>query len=193
MRQPRATANRTVLTTAGLILLTGGTWLATAGTSLTDRLPTWWPTVSEGDVLLNREDLAQLRDHAWWTATVSAAGIIITVLLVLWFLSQLHIRTRSRLPLTAPGSELHTRALKDALTRRVTAVNGVARCHLHIHSRRRHLHVRMRVWLAPDTAPGHVLERIHAVTAEAEQAATPYTLEARVRLSHENHPAPHVR
>jgi hypothetical protein len=193
MRQPRTTANRTVLTAGGLALLLGGGWLATAGTSLAHRLPDWWPDAPSGSVLLDRAELARFRDHSWWTPTVIAVSILATALLTLWFLSQLHLRTRSRLPLAAPGSAVHTRALKNALAQRARSIDGITGCRLRIHAERRHLRVTMHVWLTPGSAPAHVLGALASVTAEAQRSAVPYTLEARVRLSHRSHPMPHVR
>lgn len=193
MREPRSTANRTVLAVTGLALALGGLWLATARTSFAAHLPGGWPVPFAGSVLLDREGLATLRGHDWWTPAVLAAGVSATLLLALWLLSQLHVRNRSRLPLAAPGSALRTHALECAVSERAAAIDGVARCRVRIHTRRRRLRLRIHTWLAPDTAPEAVLDALTAVTAELERATAPYTVETRVRLSHRTHRMQHVR
>lgn len=80
------------------------------------------------------------------------------------------------------------------MTARATAVPGVARTHARVLPRRgRRLEVDLRVWLDPDTSPDAVLPALRAVTAEAEDAAAPYTTRTRLRLSAAKHRAPHVR
>lgn len=193
MRRPRTAANRTVLTITGLALTLGGFWLATARTPLAAHLPAGWPTPPVGSVLLNRAELAALRAHSWWTPAVIATGVLATVLLMLWFLSQLHVRSLPRLPLAAPGSSLRTHALEEALSKRTAAIDGIARCRVRIHARRRHLQLRIHAWLTPDTTPEAVLDALTAVTAETEHAAAPYKVKARVQLSHRTHRVQHVR
>ncbi|NJQ01151.1 hypothetical protein [Streptomyces zingiberis] len=194
MRQPRTAVNRTVLAAAGLALLLGGGRLASAGTDvLPGRPPAWWPAAPAGGVLLDREGLAALRGQDWWTPAVVTVGVLATVLFAVWFLAQVRVRTRSLLPLAAPGGAVRTRALADALAERAATVDGVTRCHARVHAGPRILRVRLRVRLAPDTTPADVLGPLAAATAEAERAAAPYTLDARVRLSHQKRPRPHVR
>lgn len=186
-RQPRTAANRTVLTLTGLALTVGGLWAGTAHTARAARLPTP-PT---GAALLDH--LAGLRTHPWWTPAVITTGILATTLLTLWFLSQLHVRHRSRIPLAAPGSTLHTRALEDALSKRATTIDGIARCHVRIRVRpRHHLDLRIHAGLDPHTPPAAVIDALDALTTEAAHAAAPHRIQARVRLSHRTHRPPHV-
>ncbi|MDI3419052.1 Asp23/Gls24 family envelope stress response protein [Streptomyces luteolus] len=191
-RQPRTSANRAALTATGLVLMLGGFWPATARGPLAERLPGWWPLPADRSVLLDRAESAVLRDHSWWTPTVVAVGVVMTALLVLSSLAQLHIRKPSRLPLEGAGSVLRTHALERALSERAAAHDGIARCRIRVRLSRGRLQLRMRVWLAPGTAPARVLDALAAVTAEAEHAVSPYVIEARVRLSHRPHSAPHV-
>ncbi|MER8061991.1 MULTISPECIES: hypothetical protein [unclassified Streptomyces] len=191
-RQPRTTVNRCVLTIAGLALALVGCWLATARTPAAAELPAGWPVPPADGVLLDRGYLATLRARGWWTPTVIAAGVLITLLLSRWLLSQLHVRGASRLPLTAPGGTLHTHALEQVLTERATSIDGVVACRVHIHARRLHLQLYIHAWLNPGATPEAVVRALTAVTTEAERTVSPYTLQTRVRLSNRTHRMPHV-
>ncbi|MER5888708.1 hypothetical protein ABT160_33190 [Streptomyces sp. NPDC001941] len=193
MPQPRTTANRGALAAVGLALLAGGAWLATAGTSVVGRLPSWWPVPSPDSALWDRDALADLRAHDWWTPAVIAGGAVLTLLLVWWFAGQLVVRGRSRLPLAAPGGSLRTHALSAALSERAATIDGIAHCRADLHARRQHLRLSLYVRLDPDTPPETVIEPLTALVAEAERATVPYTLDARLRFGHRAHRKPHVR
>ncbi|MEW1644252.1 MULTISPECIES: hypothetical protein [unclassified Streptomyces] len=194
MRTTHTAVNRTVLGATGLTLLLAGTWLATTDRALAPHLPSWWPTAAPGTVLLDPDRLVRLRGEGWWTPTVLAGSIGLTVLLALWTLGQLRTGPVRRLALPSPGCTVRPQALAEALAARAAAVPGVARGHARILPRRgRRLEVELRVWLAPDTSPDAVLPALRAVTAEADAAAAPYTAHTRLRLSATPHRAPHVR
>ncbi|MFJ3420848.1 hypothetical protein ACIPN8_31410 [Streptomyces sp. NPDC086082] len=194
MRTTHTAVNRTVLGATGLALLLTGSWLAATDRTLTPHLPSWWPTAGTGTVLLDPDRLARLRGEGWWTPTVMAASIGLTVLLALWTLGQLRTGATRRLALPSPGCTVRPQALAEALAARAAAVPGVARGHARVLPRRgRRLEVELRVWLAPDTSPDAVLPALRAVTAEADAAAAPYTAHTRLRLSATSHRAPHVR
>ncbi|MDH6214870.1 hypothetical protein [Streptomyces pseudovenezuelae] len=193
-RTARTAVDRTVLGATGLVLLLTGSWLAASDRALAHRLPSWWPTAGTGAVLLDPGRLARLRGEGWWTPTVMAASIGLTVLLALWTLGQLRPGPARRLALPSPGCTVRPRVLAEALAARATAVPGVARGRARVLPRRgRRLEVELRVRLAPDTSPDAVLPALRAVTAEADAAAAPYTVHTRLRLSAASHRMPHVR
>lgn len=195
MRTARTAVNRTALGAGGLALLLTGTWLAATDRTVAHELPTWWPNARTNAVLLEPGRLAQVRNEGWWTPTVTAAAIGLTVLFALWTFGQLRSRTGRRLALPSPGCTVQLRALGGALAARASAVPGVARGHARVLPRRgRRLEVELRVWLDPDTSPDAVLPTLRTVTAEAEGAAAPYATHTRLRLSAaSHHRAPHVR
>ncbi|MBP5942505.1 hypothetical protein [Streptomyces acidiscabies] len=184
MSRARTTVNRTVLAAAGLTMLLTGGWLTQTGGPLRERLPSWWPATGTDTVLLDRTRLAQLRAEDWWTPTVLATTIALTVLLVYGALAQLRSGPTRRLALPAPGSAVRTQALAEAMTTRAATVPGVARARARVLPRRRQrLDVGLRVWLHPGTPPHAVLPPLHAVITEAERATAPYTSYTRIRLS----------
>ncbi|MFD5625406.1 hypothetical protein [Streptomyces sp. NPDC127072] len=189
----RTGLNRAVLASAGLVLLLGGAWLAVAPASWAPRLPGRWPDPGTYTTLLDTERLTALRTHGWWTPTVMAASIAATVLFALWCAGQLRGGSRPLVPLPAPGSALRTRALEDVLTQHAAAIGGVARCRTRVLARRRHLHVRMHVWLHPSATPAAVLPALTALAAQTETAITPYRVRTEVRLAARSHRMPHVR
>ncbi|MBV2352912.1 hypothetical protein KUM39_00820 [Streptomyces sp. J2-1] len=191
--QPRTAVNRAVLALTGFALLVGGVVLFTTAPGLAVRRPTWWPSPSLYHPLFDREVLSDLRAREWWTPVVIAVGAVVSLLLARWFVAQVYVRSRSRLRLAAPGSALRTQALEAALASRAAGVDGVARTRARIHPRRRRLLLRLHVWLDADTPPGHVLDALTAITAEAQRSAAPYVLDTHVRFSHRTHRMPHVR
>ncbi|GAB2926139.1 hypothetical protein [Streptomyces heilongjiangensis] len=195
MRPFRTPVNRLVLGGTGLALLLTGGWLAVTGTSLAHRLPSSWAGPAAGDsVLLDAGRLARLRGEDWWTPTVIAVAVTLSLLLVCWLLAQFRSGAARPLPLAAPGGTVRTRALAEALARRATAVPGVARSRARALPRsRQRLEVRVRVWLRPGVSPQSVLPALCAVAAEAEESAAPYTAHTRLRVSAESHRMPHVR
>ncbi|MFC8366017.1 hypothetical protein ACFUIY_39885 [Streptomyces griseorubiginosus] len=179
MARARTTVNRAVLGASGLVLLLVGAWLA-----LVNRAPSWWPAVDSGTLWPTRTRLARLRAEDWWTPTVVATAILLTVLLAYLCLAQLRSGPVRHLALPSPGGTVRPRALAEALTARAATVPGVARARARVlPRRRRRLDVGLRVWLHPGTPPDAVLSSLHAVTAEAERATAPYTAYTRIRLS----------
>lgn len=194
MTVPRTTGNRVVLAGAGLALLLGGVWLASAWNPIAERIPPGRPGPPTGGTLLDRNALAGLRSHSWWTPGVLTAGVLVTALLAWWFLAQLHVRRVPRLRLAAADASLRTHALEEALTERAENIDGIGRCRTHIHTHRRsgHLLVSLRVWLEPGATPDTVIQPLTDLTTEAEAATAPYTIDTRLRMSHITHRMPHV-
>jgi len=195
MRPSRLFVNRLVLGGTGLVLLLVGGWLAVTRTALAHQLPAWWPEPSTGhQVLLDTPQLARLRGEGWWTPTIMAGAITLSLLFGCWFLAQFRSGVARRLPLAAPGGTLRAQALADALAVRASAVPGVARSRARVLPRsRRRLEVRLRVWLRPGIPPQTVLPALCAVTDEADESAAPYTTHTRLRLSAVSHRTSHVR
>ncbi|MFI6339628.1 hypothetical protein [Streptomyces sp. NPDC050535] len=185
--------NRAVLATVGLVLLLGGVWLAITPASWAPSLPGRWPDPGSHTALLDAERLTGLRTHGWWTPTVMAASIAATVLFALWCAGQLRGGSRPLVPLSAPGSALRTRALEDVVTQQAAAIGGVARCRTRVLVRRRHLYVRLHVWLQPSATPAAVLPDLTALAAQTETAITPYLVRTEVRFAVRSHRMPHVR
>ncbi|MFE0383203.1 hypothetical protein ACFW1F_03815 [Streptomyces bungoensis] len=189
MRHPRTLVNRFALGATGLALLAAGGLCVVTGTAPARRQPSWWPGVPDG-VLLDPDRLDRLRGEGWWLP----AAVALTAVFTCWFPARFRSGPGRPLPLAAPGATLRAGALAEALTRRAAAVPGVARGRARIVARsRRRLEVRLRVWLAPGTAPDEVLPALCAVAAEAEESAAPYTVHTRLRLSATSHRTPHVR
>ncbi|MEW2162779.1 hypothetical protein AB0912_07235 [Streptomyces sp. NPDC007084] len=193
MEQPSGTVNRAVLAVAGLALLAAGVWSATAGPSVADRLPGWWPKADADAVWVSASQVAGLRDHTWWIPVVVAATVLAALLCLLWAASRLRGGTSPRLTLTSRGAVLRTRALADMLTRRTSAVPGVAHSRVAVRARRGRLYVRAHVRLAPDTAPNGVLLTLAALVEEARAAAAPCRVLTHVRISSRSHRTAHVR
>ncbi|MFE9808917.1 hypothetical protein [Streptomyces sp. NPDC005548] len=188
MEQPSGTVNRAALAAAGLVLLSAGIWSATAGASVADRMPGWWPRADADAVWVSAGQVAELREHAWWVPAAVAA-----LLCLLWAASRISGGTRPRLALTPRGAVLRTRALADLLTRRTSALPGVAHSRVAVRARRGRLYVRAHVRLAPDTAPNGVLLTLAALMEEARAAAAPCRVLTHVRISSRSHRTAHVR
>jgi hypothetical protein len=194
MARTRGAADRTALGVAGLVLLLAGAWLAATDRAVAGRLPSWWPVPGEDTVLLDQERLTRWRGEGWWTPAVMAAAIVLTLLFAYWTLTRLRSGRTRRVALPSPGGTVRPQALAGALTARVSALPGVARNRTRVRTRPgQRLEVGLRVWLEPDTPPDAVLPGLRAVTEEAGQAAAPYEVRARVRLSALSHRVPHVR
>lgn len=188
-RSARTAVNRAALGTVGLSLFLVGAWLAATDRALGDRLPSWWPATGTGT-----DGPAQWRGEGWWTPTVTAAAIGLTVLFVYVALVLLRSRPTRRLALPSPSCTLRPQALAEALTARAAALPCIARSRARVLPRHgRRLDLDLRVWLEPDTTPHAVLPALRAVTAEAGRAAEPYTAHTRVRLSAASQRKPHVR
>ncbi|WP_428950010.1 hypothetical protein [Streptomyces sp. cg35] len=192
MSRPRTTANRLTLGTVALIVLCAGVWLASFDERWAAHLPAGRPAPPADSVLLDRDGLAELRTHAWWTPTVMAVGILAAVALIVCFLSQVTVRRPARLTLAAPGSHVRGSGLEDAIRLRTQSVDGVARCHVRIARRRRRLHVQQHVWLEPGITPSSVLGALNTVVDEARTAAAPRPVTVQVRLRGTHHRTPHV-
>ncbi|MEV3907876.1 hypothetical protein [Streptomyces canus] len=86
------------------------------------------------------------------------------------------------------------RAPAEALTARLSALPGVARNRVRVLTRPgQRPEGGLRVRREPDTPPDAVLPGPRAVTEEAEQAAVPCEVRARVRPSAVSHRVPYVR
>ncbi|MFI0510387.1 alkaline shock response membrane anchor protein AmaP [Streptomyces sp. WSLK1-5] len=194
MPRTRGVADRAALGVVGLVFLLAGSWLAATDRAVAGRLPSWWPAPREDGVLLDPERLTRWRGEGWWTPTVVAAAIALTLLFAYGALTRLRSGPAGRVDLPAPGGTVRPQALAEALAVRVSALPGIARDRAHVRTRRgQRLEIGLRVWLEPDTPPDAVLPGLRAVTTEAAQAAAPYEVRARVRLSAVSHRMPHVR
>lgn len=183
-RRTRTTVNRTVLGLVGLALALTGSWLAVTGRAVPGGLPSWWPTASTGSVLLDRGRLARLRGEGWWTPTVMASAIALTLLFAYGALATIRSGRTRPLALPTPGGTVRPQALAEALSTRVAALPGVARSRSRVLPRSgQRLEVALRVWLEPGTSPTAVLPAVCTVTAEAESTAAPYTTRTHVRLT----------
>lgn len=104
MRTARTAVNRTALGAGGLALLLTGSLLAATDRTVAHRLPTWWPNSPTHAVLLEPGRLAQVRSEGWWTPTVIAASIGLTVLFAYWALGQLRSGSGRRMALPSPAA-----------------------------------------------------------------------------------------
>ncbi|MFE2423293.1 hypothetical protein [Streptomyces hokutonensis] len=192
MPRLRTVLNRAVLALAGLFLL------AIASVALTlvpwaPHLPAPWPRPGAHAVLLNADALPRLRTQGWWTPTLLMGSIVATVVFALWCSRQLRSGARPTVPLSAPDSALRSGALEDAITHQAVAIAGVAGCRTRLLVHRRHLHVRMHVWLGPDVTPAGVLPALTTLVDRAEGALTSYIVHTHVRLSTRSHHVRHIR
>ncbi|MEU0144557.1 hypothetical protein ABZ119_01155 [Streptomyces sp. NPDC006288] len=193
MEQPRQAVNRITLGVVGVALALGGVLLAGTASSVGSGLPDGWPTAPEGSTLADRAFLADLRTSGWWTPAVIATTVVLTLLLARWFLGQCGSTRPRRLRLPAPGGVLHLDALNDVLAERTASLAGVARCRVLVRARGTRLYVHTHIWLHPGTAPVAVQDALSAVLTEARDAALPYSVVGRTRISATSHKIAHIR
>ncbi|MEU0133024.1 hypothetical protein ABZ172_03130 [Streptomyces sp. NPDC006296] len=184
MGSSRQVSNRITLGVLGLLLLSGGALLGATQSSVADRLPAGWLGALPGTVLVDHDRLSDLRGSSWWTPTVIAAGVVLTLVCARWCVSRCGRGVRwHRVRLPLPGGFLHLRALGDALTRRTGSLEGVERCRVRIRAKGDRLHVRTHVWIHPDTSPAAVLPALSAVLDEARGSLLPHVVTGGTRIS----------
>ncbi|WP_369205471.1 hypothetical protein [Streptomyces sp. PU-14G] len=192
MSSSRKAANRTLLLLTGAALLAGGVWLLSTSSWVADRvgrpLPSWWPTVEPGSVLLDRAGLNELREHGWWTPLVIAGMALLLLALLLWLLALARQGGLRVLPLSHPEVTVRTHALADALTREVRALPAVAGAHVRVRARARELRAHIHIRLEPGARPETVLRQLFDESlAQARSTAAPREVRADVRISVRSH------
>ena len=124
------TANRTVLTLLGLLLLGGGAVGLAASSGAFGDPPPVLPVSAR-----RFED-----DQPWFWWAVAGAGLLIALLALRWLLAQLHTDRLSRLDLTRDDREgrtvVHAGALTDAVEDEATALRGVSGASAHLRDSR---------------------------------------------------------
>lgn len=163
----RSTLNRLLLAISGLVLLSGGLLIFTAGIDFYRLLhvapPAGWPLTTHNDVLLSNADRVRWTDQGWWWwPAVIAALTVTTALALLWLLVQLRRRRPGavRLGGTPPptGVELRGRALSDAVADEARALPGVGRVRAHMTGRPAHPQLEAALTLTEHGAPAPVLQ-----------------------------------
>ncbi len=193
MNPVRRTVNRVMLALVGLAMAAGGSVIALAGSSTRDSVPTWWPQPGSGAPLVDRERLADLRAHDWWTPAVVASAACVLLLALAWALAQLRGGGRTSVPM-AGSVTLRPRVLAQVLARRTGAVPGVARARVALPAGRRRLRAGVHVTLEPGAAPATVLRELsEGPFAEARDAAAPHTVQVRVRIAARPHKSRRTR
>ncbi|MEU6840432.1 hypothetical protein ABZ930_00990 [Streptomyces sp. NPDC046716] len=193
MSRSRTVLNRLTLAVLGAVLLAAALWLSAGGTSWAPDLPGRWPAPNPHTPIVPAERLASLRERGWWTPAVMTVSIVATLLLAYGSVRMLRSGFRRTVPLPAPHSALRTGALEDTLTRRATAVDGVAHCRARTRVRRKRLDVVLRVRLREDTSPHTVLPALTGLAHDTETVLSPYRLRLHIRLTSRSHRRPHVR
>ncbi|MFD8565721.1 hypothetical protein [Streptomyces sp. NPDC059639] len=193
MPRSRTILNRLTLALAGAVLLTAAAWLSAGSAPWAPGLPGRWPAPGPHTSIVAADRLTSLREQGWWTPSVMAVSIVATLLLAYMSVRQLRSGFRRLLPLTAPHSALRTRALEDSLTRRATAVDGVADCRARARVRKQRLDVVLRVRLRADTSPHTVLPALTGLASDTETVLSPYGFRMHIRFTSRSHRRPHVR
>ncbi|MFJ7586362.1 alkaline shock response membrane anchor protein AmaP [Streptomyces sp. NPDC097617] len=179
--------NRILLAVAGAVLLAAGTVVLTGA----------WPLHGRHAPLLS--ELTRSRywhaDGWWWWAVI--AGLVVGVLLALWWLlSQLR---RSRLGAvfvdTGDGAFalLRGRALEAAVAAEAGALDGVAGCRVALRGRRGSPALRVALELEPHAVPADALAAVAGpVLTHARTSAGLAELPAEARLKVTSHRAQRV-
>ncbi|MFF3765350.1 alkaline shock response membrane anchor protein AmaP [Streptomyces sp. NPDC001922] len=185
------TVNRLLLALAGAVLLGGGLLVLAAGLDLYRRWsltpPSGWPLTGPQDVVLSRADRTQWPEQGWWWPTVIAV-LAVTVLLALWWLvSQLRQRHPGRMRVGGPagteGVQLRDTVLNDAVTAEAGRLPDVHGARARLAGRSDHPQALITLTLAPDSAPGPVLDALARGPLEhARQSTGQRQLPSDVRL-----------
>ncbi|MFD1659738.1 alkaline shock response membrane anchor protein AmaP [Streptomyces caeni] len=176
--------NRVLTGLAGVVLLLlGGSVLAVG---LGAAPPSWWIHRGPHDVLLSDAERTRWRDQGWWWPAV-LAGLVVLVLLALWWLSAILRRHRLAEILVdtgdGEGALLRGRALEDVLAGEAERLDGVERAHVLLSGRRSAPEARVRLLLEPHVDPGDALRRLTTeALAHARDSAGLAVLPAEVRL-----------
>ncbi|MFI1226687.1 MULTISPECIES: hypothetical protein [unclassified Streptomyces] len=180
----RGVVNRSLLGTAGLVLLAGGGWLALGDGSawgpVGDRVPHWWPAPAADGVLLDRGLLGRLRENGWWSPAVIAGFAVVLALLVWWLARQALSGGPRWAVLPRTGPVLSRRAWERAMTAQVAAFDDVARARVRLVGRP--LRAVVTVVVEPGARPAEVVRWVTAVIAEARASGGVRGLPADVRV-----------
>ncbi|MEV1022871.1 hypothetical protein [Streptomyces sp. NPDC050264] len=187
MPRGRTILNRSTLALTGLVSLVAGAWLSLSRAPGAPHLP------GPHTALVNPEQLAALRDQAWWTPTVTTVSVAATLLLAFCCARQLRGGSRRHVPLPVPGSVLRTRALQDALTSHAVAHGDIDHCRTRVRVRPDQLDVALRVQLRQDSTPAAVLPALAALARDTEATVAPYSLRMHVRFTTSPRGRTHVR
>ncbi|MBV7695187.1 alkaline shock response membrane anchor protein AmaP [Streptomyces sp. TRM70350] len=186
--------NRVLLGVAGLVLLVLGGAVLAVGLGV--EAPPWWIHDSRTDVLLSDAERTRWQDTGWWWPAVLAA-LAVLVLLALWWLVAVLRRRRLAEVLVdtgdGEGALLRGSALEGVLATEATALEGVARAHVHLRGRRTAPAARARLLLEPHVDPGEALHHLtDRALAHARTSAGLASLPAEVRLKGARHRAERV-
>ncbi|MFD9410412.1 alkaline shock response membrane anchor protein AmaP [Streptomyces sp. NPDC059989] len=179
--------NRILLAVAGLVLLAAGVSVLTAS----------WPLGGRHAPLLTEE--ARRRywhvEGWWWWALL--AGLGLCVLLALWWLLSQLRRSRLQAVVVDTGDGafalLRGRALEEAVTAEVGALEGVARCRVALRGRRGSPALRVALELEPHAVPADTLAALAGpVLTHARTSAGLADLPTEARLRVTSHRAQRV-
>ncbi|MFD3456591.1 alkaline shock response membrane anchor protein AmaP [Streptomyces sp. NPDC058691] len=188
----QAKVNRTLLGTAGIVLLGGGLLVLAAGFDAYRRWdlapPGGWPLTSPHQVLLARADRIAWSGQGWWWWPAVIAALAVAALLALWWLIA-QVRRHRPGPIAvggaspAEGVRMRHRALSDALATDAGRLPGVRKARARMAGSAPHPEGRIDLTLAPDSAPAQVLDDLHDGPVErARRSAGWEHLPTRTRL-----------
>ncbi|WP_327280985.1 MULTISPECIES: alkaline shock response membrane anchor protein AmaP [unclassified Streptomyces] len=194
----QSAVNRTLLATAGIILLGMGLLILAGGFDLyrSWRMtpPDGWPLTTPADVLLSDADRTRWSGEGWWWPAVIAALVIVVLLALWWLLAQRrgpHPGPMTVADTTAvDGVELPEGALGDALAADAVRLRGVRQARARMTGRSRRPEADLDITLAPGTDPGPVLQELYDGPLERARQSTGRDLTARAYLrasSHKSH------
>ncbi|PWI43568.1 alkaline shock response membrane anchor protein AmaP [Streptomyces sp. ICBB 8177] len=186
----RTTANRTLLSLTGLVLLAVGVAVLVPGLDLPHRwgftLPSWWPYRGPHSVLLSHHARTRYRGRSWWWPTVIAVLSVLVVVALWWLAAQARTRRLHRITLqeAAEGDVvLDGRALAEALAADAEELPAVARARFTLTGRRTAPVARATLLVEPGAVPVDVVRDLDAVVlARARESAGLDALAAEARL-----------
>ncbi|MDX3353733.1 alkaline shock response membrane anchor protein AmaP [Streptomyces sp. ME01-24h] len=165
----RSMLNRLLLAISGLVLLSGGLLIFTAGIDFYRLLriapPVGWPLTTHNDVLLSDADRIRWSDQGWWWWPAVILGLTLaTALALMWLLAQMRRHRPGAVHLggTAPpdGVELRGRALSSAVADEARALPGVGRASAHMTGRPARPRLDVALTLTDHGAPASVLQAL---------------------------------
>ncbi|GAA4830556.1 alkaline shock response membrane anchor protein AmaP [Kitasatospora terrestris] len=197
----RSRINRTLLALLGVVVLIGGLLVVMGGLDLYRRWnldpPEGWPLTSPGDVLLPAADRTRYTAEDWWWPAVIGALTLLTLLALVWLLSQ--GRRHQPRKLTAGASRPHraiqirNQTLADAVAADTARLPGIDQARARITGTVKHPELRLRLTLTPGAEPAAVLSALHDGPLANLQTATGWQdppVHARLKVT--PHPARHT-
>lgn len=203
----RTPVNRILIGLIGAALLVGGLLVLIGGLDLQRHwgftLPSWWPLDDPNQPLLSAETRTRWRDEGWWWPAVFAVLGVVVLASLWWLLAQFRTRRLGQILVPVPEAEygdgaagdvrLRGRALEDAITDEIEALDGVETARVTLHGRRHAPRARVVLSLAVHADPASLADRLDRDPMyHARHSAGLSELPTLVRMRSDRHPARRV-